>query len=783
MEDFWPFALVAIILIGILVLICLGPGAVSLEVDDPLDSRELHERGRAKIRLPLLDNVENEENQFYGTLDGYLEVKERFPWFPFLNRLYRAFYGVSIKIEGCKCPDGFTVELKPDRNNFLTYYRGDPMPLSLDSANRFVVAVRGPQVDLKRVEISLEVHTDAGGIPLPLKTRRHKATLNYRFFVGENLRSTWVGLDPGTTGSCVAVGEHANEIHLEKDHLQNDKITPSLIVFGRYWGEDDELDFSGKLIPPDCYRVGDAARADFGHPEFTSVHSFKKLLGFSEPIRHDFDGHVETFEGHDLSRLLVLHLCDGLFRFVENSNLSGSLSVDRFDPKRCVVAVPNTFTPTQTQLIWDVVMSVGVFDEVRTLTEAEAVFFHHLRGAYSSGEQVQSQTVMIFDMGGSTINATVLDFNVTSEANAAPRYQVEVLARTGYTIGGDSIDYCLCKILCAALSADLGQKFEKLNPFSRGVSDDPEIGTLRLRWKEVATKLKIQLAESVESKKEVSADVVWSIIEDVFSKEKEIFEDGPGKAFGEQFESHPDLGPRILIHPILIEKIFRPMDEIVRGVVDSAGGVRIDQVICSGRSCLFPSIRDRVIDAMLKCRQKPQCTMLEKAELKSAVAKGCCWYGLNHSAITISSAKTSATFGYRQTRRPGETPRFYPVIGEGLTLQKPADDPLGIGSVTEAVSLRPPSSFDFDANKVTFFQVQGGSPESVFEKGQLHRSAAIGETRVRGLVEILEIEVLENDQSGFRIFYKNGEQEEVSGAVSLELDLANSQDEHYYWSF
>ena len=97
----------------------------------------------------------------------------------------------------------------------------------------------------------------------------------------------------------------------------------------------------------------------------------------------------------------------------------------------------------------DCIANLNQFKEIRYIYEAEAVLFYYLSNFNKFNSQntsFNSETVLIFDMGGATINTTIVTTNKTCINNRL-RYDIDFLGKIGYGIGGDTIDYCITKFI------------------------------------------------------------------------------------------------------------------------------------------------------------------------------------------------------------------------------------------------------------------------------------------------------------------------------------------------
>jgi molecular chaperone DnaK (HSP70) len=77
----------------------------------------------------------------------------------------------------------------------------------------------------------------------------------------------------------------------------------------------------------------------------------------------------------------------------------------------------------------DCIANLNQFKEIRYVYEAEAVLFYYLSNysQFSGGEaSSDSETILVFDMGGATINATIVTAN-KALINGRPKYEIDFL--------------------------------------------------------------------------------------------------------------------------------------------------------------------------------------------------------------------------------------------------------------------------------------------------------------------------------------------------------------------
>ncbi|PGH37639.1 MAG: hypothetical protein CRN43_19985, partial [Candidatus Nephrothrix sp. EaCA] len=363
--------------------------------------------------------------------------------------------------------------------------------------------------------------------------------------------------------------------------------------------------------------------------------SIKKLLGFKDVKEIEFDNrNTLQLKGKDLAALLV----KGLFKDVNSYFNRPGFNADeykrngKFNPLRAAVAIPNNFTTSKIQDMVDCIAKLNQFKEIRYVYEAEAVLFYYLSNysRFNDGKaSSDSETILVFDMGGATINATVVTANKILK-NERTKYEIDFLGKIGYGIGGDTIDYCIAQFILS-----YADEFPQL--------------------KEVQDK-KFELANlAFEIKKEIIAnyysDNPYLTYLITASKLEDFIKESLGVSIKIEEESEmyeyffKDSGRcKLFEHPLFIDTIYNNVKDAVNEVTGLSGGARIDRIIFSGRSTSFPLVKETVEKQLNAQKENIKIIALELEESKMAVAQGACWYGVNNNS------KTNAAFGFKKTQ-------------------------------------------------------------------------------------------------------------------------------------
>ena len=269
-----------------------------------------------------------------------------------------------------------------------------------------------------------------------------------------------IGVDLGTTNSCVAIMEAGNPVVIANN--EGKRTTPSIVAF----------------LKDGDRKIGDPAkRQAVTNPEKT-IYSIKRFMGISYE-----DGLKET------SRVP--------YKVVKGGNNTPRVQIDdkQFSPqeisaailqkmkqtaedyvgteiKDAVITVPAYFNDSQRQATIEAGEIAGL-NVLRIISEPTAAAL-----AYGLGKTEKSQTVVVFDCGGGTHDVSVLELGDGV---------FEVLSTDGDThLGGDDFDQAIIDHLVTTFKTENGIDLTK----------DP---MALQRLKESAEKAKIELSSSPQT--------------------------------------------------------------------------------------------------------------------------------------------------------------------------------------------------------------------------------------------------------------------------------------------
>jgi len=243
-----------------------------------------------------------------------------------------------------------------------------------------------------------------------------------------------IGIDLGTTNSCVAVFEGGEPVVITNP--EGSRTTPSVVAFTK----------TGERI------VGQAAkRQAITNPDKT-VMSIKRYMGTDHKV--DIDG--KKYTPQEISAMILQKM-----KADAEAYLGTTVT-------EAVITVPAYFSDAQRQATKDAGKIAGL-DVKRIVNEPTAAAL-----AYGIDKEDIAQKVMIFDLGGGTFDVSILDISDGV---------FEVLATNGNTrLGGDDFDEKVMNWIA--------QEFLKEN----GGIDLRQDKMALQRLKEAAEKAKIELS-------------------------------------------------------------------------------------------------------------------------------------------------------------------------------------------------------------------------------------------------------------------------------------------------
>ena len=241
-----------------------------------------------------------------------------------------------------------------------------------------------------------------------------------------------IGIDLGTTNSCVAVMEGGEPVVIA--NAEGNRTTPSVVAFSK----------TGERM------VGQVAKRQAVTNHDRTISSIKRHMGTD--YRVDIDG--KKYTPQEISAMILQKL-----KADAEAYLGGTVS-------EAVITVPAYFNDAQRQATKDAGKIAGL-EVKRIINEPTAAAL-----AYGVDKEAE-QKIMVYDLGGGTFDVSILDIGDGV---------IEVLATNGNThLGGDDFDECVMNYLVS--------EFKKTEGID--LSND-KVAMQRL--KEAAEKAKIELS-------------------------------------------------------------------------------------------------------------------------------------------------------------------------------------------------------------------------------------------------------------------------------------------------
>ncbi|MEE3459225.1 MAG: Hsp70 family protein, partial [Candidatus Faecousia sp.] len=241
-----------------------------------------------------------------------------------------------------------------------------------------------------------------------------------------------IGIDLGTTNSCVAVMEGGEPVVIA--NAEGNRTTPSVVAFSK----------TGERM------VGQIAKRQAVTNSDRTIASIKRHMGESYKVSID----DKQFTPQEISAMILQKL-----KADAEAYLGGPVT-------EAVITVPAYFNDSQRQATKDAGKIAGL-EVKRIINEPTAAAL-----AYGVDKEAE-QKIMVYDLGGGTFDVSILDIGDGI---------VEVLATSGNThLGGDDFDQCIIDYLVA--------EFKK----SDGIDLSKDKVAMQ-RLKEAAEKAKVELS-------------------------------------------------------------------------------------------------------------------------------------------------------------------------------------------------------------------------------------------------------------------------------------------------
>jgi molecular chaperone DnaK len=209
------------------------------------------------------------------------------------------------------------------------------------------------------------------------------------------MREKIIGIDLGTTFSCVAVLEGGSPTVITNS--EGERITPSVVAFTE----------TGERL------VGRLARRQAITNPTNTISSIKRQMGTDHRVKIRVDGKTTEYSPEQISAMILQKLKQDA-----EAHLGGKVS-------KAVITVPAYFNDSQRQATKDAGTIAGL-EVMRIINEPTAAAL-----AYGLDKR-HEQTILVYDLGGGTFDVSILEIGDGV---------FDVLATDGDTrLGGDDFD-------------------------------------------------------------------------------------------------------------------------------------------------------------------------------------------------------------------------------------------------------------------------------------------------------------------------------------------------------
>ena len=222
-----------------------------------------------------------------------------------------------------------------------------------------------------------------------------------------------IGIDLGTTNSCVSVLEGGSPVVIPND--EGGRTTPSVVAFTN----------KGEVL------VGDRAKRQAVTNPKNTIASIKRLMGTNEKVNAD----GKDWTPQEISAKILSKL-----RTDAESYLGEKVT-------EAVITVPAYFNDAQRQATKDAGKIAGL-DVKRIINEPTAAAL-----AYGLDKQEKTQTILVYDLGGGTFDVSILELGDGV-------FEVKATAGNNH-LGGDDFDKRIMDYLVDTFKKENGVDLSK----------------------------------------------------------------------------------------------------------------------------------------------------------------------------------------------------------------------------------------------------------------------------------------------------------------------------------
>lgn len=510
-----------------------------------------------------------------------------------------------------------------------------PLHVSSGTSMPVDIAVHGPKAVPGRLSFYLNIQSNAYNadnqqIPCEVTVVEPKKHESY------------IGIDFGTTASCIAVFDDKKKqvqvLDIDHDGHRALKIMPSVLYF----------DENGNTL------VGYSAKEQAMIQPANAVNSIKRALGRVE--KHVFAG--QEYTPTELATKIIAKLIDRAEEAL--------FSAGRYEtPYKAVVTVPIEFSENQRKMVREACQQAGLDiesekDSSIIIDEAQAAGFAYLA---SKEEVLERERVLIFDFGGGTLDCAIVEIAQTGE-----RTVFKTLAVSGDSnFGGEDIDWEIVRSMAAHVKESIPEFDEKCVDDDKKFKHTYRVPNHHLAAIQSRANLKRQAEEAkITLSSETAFTVAISpILNNAPSPPEYYVVNTDGRRIG-----YSNTLNRENLNALLIQFASK-CEEVVKDLCERANIApnEVDTIIHVGRSSAIPLIRESLTNILRDAQDKS--TLIEP---KLCVAKGAAYWGnikdLPTDIELVSlGVCTRYDLGYLEASKTKFGERdFKPVIKSGTTL-------------------------------------------------------------------------------------------------------------------
>ncbi len=683
--------------------------------------------------------------------------------------------------------EGFTYSI--NRNSCTDFTE---LPLDNDQRFQFNIEIHvNPEKvnvhKLQKCRIMVDFKVESSFLGLFKQTDVGLCPEYYDFYFIEDLGRSWVGFDPGTSGSCMAIGNPSGALNNPSIAMvearlgvHRETIIPSKLILNHNLDDKD----LASLEPGTDYQYGIEADINWKGTNAPRFQSIKKLLGYKKAdsdmiVVPTKNGSVKL-SGVDIAHLLVKGLEKDLNKYLANIPQSDRLRIvgDReAHPMRAVVAIPNNYTLPKIQDMIESIRRLGTYKEVRFIYEAEGVLFNYLRKTFGQ-KKSGTEKVIVYDMGGATINLTVFQIDYINK-DGSTYYHITTLGKIGYAVGGDNIDVALMEFLfnTKGLPQEVTHHYQldnktnileqilrlKLNIISKNNGDDQNLDVIgdRDNFTTYANRL-FNMSNHPLGKISATDDSLWAILLNSVDLEN--------AELCTNFLSSKILGSMELEN-FVYSKVEDAINEILK-YPEVEKLTDIDKLIFAGRSTTFPKIKDIVEKKVKNKFKKIKIWKFDDNEIKTSVAYGACWYGIYNGLVTLDNSRLSSAYGFKQTT--GESTHLEILLNQNSRF----DENNKVIANKNVESL-----FDGDGNTVAFYQVMGsGRGADLLSPENRHKVVFLTNIPVISTTKNVGIDVDRNNMVTCSVEFDTGDEVSKSDIDIVTRDITEENEWAYIFA-